>query len=294
MDIQTFERYEIIWNAALTLPNSQSLTVSAVEELSEYFSKNPKEIINILSESVRLLAEDWNKMNININNIDSVISFYNNTNLEIFELMDWHTNRYYKGPLNYVCAMDIAKKRGFKKYLDYGSGVGSGAIVFLSNGFYVTCADVAKPLIDYVKYRIKKRGLEAKFVDLRNEKLEKDAFEIITCFDVLEHSPSPGLILKELRKALKDNGLLFINNAELKKVKEQPMHISNPNLEKKIRCLGFDQLWSLQKEFKKCSKVYVIALEKVHRSFVINGLFYLYDNFCPIWLAKIIKKLLRN
>lgn len=295
MDSSTFERRKSIWEATLMLPNTESLIDSGIKELSEYFGISYTYARDILSKSEQLFAEEWEKNKVNPADNNSVIAFYNNTRFEIFELMDWHINRFDEGPLNYVCVLEIAKKFGFVKYLDYGSGIGSSAILFLRNGLEVTCADISQPLLNFMEYRIKKRKLEVDLVDLKKQHLAKANYDIITCFEVLEHTVKPIRILRSLRMALKNGGLLILNNVQCPKEKGRPMHISRVKLEKKLRYLGFNRLWNLQSEFKKSSNgSYVVVLRKVDRNCFINGLFYLYDSFFPLLLKNFINKLRKN
>ena len=290
MDKIILEGRKRVWEQALMLSGYDSLEESAISELSEYFHKDKMEIREVLSQAEKLFAEEWQRMEINREDSESVTSFYNNSQYEILELMDWHVNRFNEGPLNYVCAMEIAKKEKFTRYLDYGSGIGSGSILFLKNGFEVFSADVATPLQEFIKFRLKKRNIEACFIDLKKEKLENAIYDIVTCFDVLEHSVKPMKILEQLGRALRVGGFLILNNVECKLEEKRPMHISEVCLEQKLRYLGFDQLWDLQEDFKKSNPNYVIVLKKVNRSIFVNMLFFIYDNFCPLSLKRLLNR----
>jgi len=286
------QRAKEVWENSLKLAGSDCLFKSGVKELSEFFNMTEREVTGILPQSVEIFAKEWERKNIDIKNENSVNDFYNGTSSEIFELMDWHINKFTTGPLHYVRALEIAKQLDLKAYLDYGSGIGSGAIVFLRNGFSdIACADIAEPLRKFVDYRLKKRNMKASLIDLRTEKLDKARYDLITCFDVLEHTTNPRRILKDLRDALKDGGFLILNNADCGTDEDRPMHISTAKLEKRLRGMGFQQLWNFQNEFKELSPEYVLVLKKIKRHFMHNFLFYLYDGFCPKWLVRIVHKL---
>jgi len=212
MDKFISKKQKEIWGEALSLPNCSNLRDSGIRELSEYFCKKPDEIINVLNQAKRLLSEEWINRNINSKDESSVISFYNNTQLEIFELMNWHIENLEASPINYITSLDIAKRNGAKMYLDYGSGIGSGAILFFKNGFNVACADISTPLLDFIRWRHRKRNLNAEYIDLKKDELPDNSYDIVTCFDVLEHLVNPHETLNKLRKALKDNGLLILSS----------------------------------------------------------------------------------
>lgn len=279
MDVKIIEQRKKKWECELSLDGFDNFEESIVNELCGYFDMEPERVRVFLSESQELFCEEWKKRKINSKKEYSVIDFYNSTYLEIFELMYWHLTVSDGRPLNYLCVNEIAKRFGAKKYLDFGSGVGSGAIVLMNNGFDVTCADISTPLLNFISYRLKIRNLHADLIDLKCQELKKDCFEIITCFDVLEHLVYPEKTLKKLREALKDDGLLILNNADCGEDKERPMHIARINLERRLRCLGFYQLWDLQENFKNASTSYVIVLKKVKRNFLLNFFYFFYDNF---------------
>jgi 2-polyprenyl-3-methyl-5-hydroxy-6-metoxy-1,4-benzoquinol methylase len=183
--------------------------------------------------------------------------------------------------MNYLCALEVANKLKLKKYLDYGSGVGSGAILFLKNGFDVSCADISEPLLTFAKWRIKKRKLRARFIDLKSETPDAETFDMITCFDVLEHATNPKKILLDLRSRLKKGGILILNNAECELDKNKPMHISRVGLEKKLRGYGFEQVWH-----KK-----VLVLIKAQRPKVLNILYLALGSFDSSWLINFLKRI---
>lgn len=294
MNMLVHEEWKMAWEEALMLPGDfKKLEDSAVKELSEYLLIPQEKIKDILPKAENLLAEEWRNMNINEANEVSIKSFYNNTQLEIFELMNWHVNKLNTGPLNYVCAMEIAKELEIKEYLDYGSGIGSGAILFAKNGFNVACADISEPLAKFIKYRFDKRNLRVNFIDLRISALSKNTYDMITCFDVLEHVFNPGALLKQLRNALRENGILIVNNLFYEKDKNKPMHISEVNLDTRIRYLGFNNC-KFSERFKKSCSNPVFVLKKVRRILFINYLFYIYDYLYLKFFIKLIRKLKRH
>jgi 2-polyprenyl-3-methyl-5-hydroxy-6-metoxy-1,4-benzoquinol methylase len=83
--------------------------------------------------------------------------------------------------------MEFASSVGCKTCLDFGSGVGSGALLFRSHGFDVTLADISRMMLSFCKYRFETRGLDASFIDLKQSKLPATAFDFITAMDVFEH-----------------------------------------------------------------------------------------------------------
>ncbi len=68
------------------------------------------------------------------------------------------------------------------------------------------------------KYAIEIFGIKTMNGKLEDLNLENKQFDVITLWDVIEHVPDPHVFLKEVRRVLKDDGILFlltINDASL-------------------------------------------------------------------------------
>lgn len=62
--------------------------------------------------------------------------------------------------------------------------------------------DVSKKLVDHMR----KKGVEG-YMDIN--KVPKQIFEIVTAFDVIEHTTSPTQLVKQMQRVLKKNGLIM-------------------------------------------------------------------------------------
>jgi SAM-dependent methyltransferase len=120
--------------------------------------------------------------------------------------MWWHTLRDDMSPLAYVTALQFASNAGAKTYLDFGSGVGSGCILFRRHGFNVSLADISDVLLSFSRYRFRRRRIDARFTDLKVDRLPGAAFDFITAMDVFEHLVDPVDALDSLDRALRPGG----------------------------------------------------------------------------------------
>ena len=123
--------------------------------------------------------------------------------------MWWHTLVDDNSPLAYVVALEFASLVGCKTCLDFGSGVGSGALLFRSRGFDVTLADISRMMLSFCKYRFDARGLDASFINLKHSKLPANAFDFITAMDVFEHLVDPAGTVDLLHHCLKPGGYVY-------------------------------------------------------------------------------------
>jgi 2-polyprenyl-3-methyl-5-hydroxy-6-metoxy-1,4-benzoquinol methylase len=291
----TTQEYQRRWCQELALPGHQSLVESSLWELQQRFPERTTEAIRgIWERAGQLFADHWHQSRVNSSSEQSVVAFYNSTDLEIVELMEWHasveTGRLEEpsyGPLNYLVTLEVAKACGWRRsYLDFGSGIGSSAILFAKAGWDVTLADVSTPLLQFARQRLERRGLRATYVDLKTERLPSDRFDVVTCFDVIEHTVKPLDTLRQIRRALKPGGYLVLNNADdviAHEDAERPMHIMHDrHLWKRLRGLGFEMdRWQLPKAWMRVNGQAVYVLRKVERPALTNRLIGFYDARVP-------------
>ena len=85
------------------------------------------------------------------------------------------------------------------RVLDYGCGIGSDGLALLEAGYEVGFADFANPSVEYLRWRLAKRGFDAPIYDL-------DAFpppagwDAAYSFDVIEHVEDPFAFLQNLER----------------------------------------------------------------------------------------------
>jgi SAM-dependent methyltransferase len=84
------------------------------------------------------------------------------------------------------------------RVLDYGCGIGSDGLILLEAGYRVEFADFANPSIDYLRWRLQRRGLRAPIHDLDRD--VPGGFDAAYAFDVIEHVPDALEFLGELER----------------------------------------------------------------------------------------------
>ena len=219
-----------------------------VSELSDFLRLTRAETEARLSNAVRRFQEEWEAKVANPADEASVIRFYNESETEIFDLVQWHAT----DPIHHrtlVC-LDQASSRGVgRRLIDYGSGIGSDAIVFGQAGYEVTLADVSTPLLKFAAWRCARRGLAVKTIDIRTRPLPPRAYDVALCFDVLEHVRRPLHVLRRLHAAMVPGGVLFLH-APFGHDPERPMHIVHEDpLTNRMRVAGFHWRQDVEKEF---------------------------------------------
>jgi SAM-dependent methyltransferase len=85
------------------------------------------------------------------------------------------------------------------RVLDYGCGIGSDGLLLLEAGYQVGFADFANPSADYLRWRLRKRGLEAPIYDL-DASAPEPGWDAAYSFDVIEHVDDPFGFLAKLER----------------------------------------------------------------------------------------------
>jgi SAM-dependent methyltransferase len=198
-----------IWTRALQLPGRDDLVGSTLHELGGWRGISDLAIVRGRCENaLRCLKLRWER---SVREVDAryVERYYEAADEYIEELMWWHTLVDDNSPLAYVVALEVASSAGCKTCLDFGSGVGSGALLFRSHDFDVTLADISGMMLSFCKYRFDARGLDAIFINLKQSKLPTTAFDFITAMDVFEHLVDPAGTVDLLHHCLKPGGYVY-------------------------------------------------------------------------------------
>jgi SAM-dependent methyltransferase len=84
------------------------------------------------------------------------------------------------------------------RVLDYGCGIGSDGLMLLEAGYRVEFAEFDNPSVAYLRWRLRRRGLEAPIHDLDAE--VPGGFDAAYAFDVIEHVHDPFGFLAEMER----------------------------------------------------------------------------------------------
>jgi SAM-dependent methyltransferase len=236
--------YRMIWKEALILDGQSDLEASLLYELSRYVQY---EDLDEIRRRCRLALSDvkgeW-EGKVDRGDRGSVEQFYNESQAMMYELMWWHTLNDDDSPMAYVVALQFARSHGCRHYLDFGVGVGSGPVLFARHGMEVTAADISSQMLDFTRWRLAQRRLDGRFIDLKQDHLPDEAFDMVTAMDVFEHLVDPVAVADDVCRALKPGGFLFGRfHAELDE--ERPHHIVqdfSPTI-RRLEANGLVEVW---------------------------------------------------
>jgi 2-polyprenyl-3-methyl-5-hydroxy-6-metoxy-1,4-benzoquinol methylase len=223
----TQEEQVALWFKTID-PKGVGPAEAIAEEIAGYTGEPLELVLEKMASGMQDLKDLWLRSRIEADDASSVASFYRDQFVEAYELANWHCGRTFSTPpLNYARAAMFAERNGLRHVLDFGSGIGSGSLCFHEVGCQVDSADIAERLLDFVEYRFKRRGYSARLINLNKRRPPGRTYDLIACFDVLEHIPDQQAKLRELASYLRVGGYLITNLMPDSSHPDQPMHVSS-------------------------------------------------------------------
>jgi 2-polyprenyl-3-methyl-5-hydroxy-6-metoxy-1,4-benzoquinol methylase len=220
---QELDDYRAEWRNALLENGEMDLRTSLLSEVAHYYGlPDLAEADRRCSSAVDTLRNEWHER-VDPQQPASIEKFYQSA-ATIYDLMGWHSLRDDTIPLAYVLGLKIAQAHGVQRCLDFGSGVGSGAILFTRAGIAMSLADISGTLLNFSRWRSMQRGLSAEFFDLRHTTLPTGSFDMILAMDVFEHLTDPVMTVEQIWRALRPGGLLFAR-IQVQHADTHPQHI---------------------------------------------------------------------
>jgi SAM-dependent methyltransferase len=242
--LRRLDRYRTIWEQALIVDGQPSLKDSLIWELGQYRGvADLDRLWRRCAASSSAMRTEWDEM-IDAGDRSAVEKYYDDCEGMMDELVWWHTLEDDLSPLAYVTALELAQQRGCRTYLDFGSGIGSGGILFGRHGFDVSVADISPSLLSFNRWRFDRRGLTGRIFDTSSVPLPENSFDFITAMDVFEHLFDPVEAAQTLWTTLRPGGLLF-GRFGVEEDENKPMHIVkdfNPMFERMSE-LGMVEVW---------------------------------------------------
>jgi 2-polyprenyl-3-methyl-5-hydroxy-6-metoxy-1,4-benzoquinol methylase len=194
--------------------------------LAEVSGLTPEACLERLREyRFRELADEWRERS--PQSVEDIDRFYTETDLYLWELLAWNGGASYGPYLRRLeeLARTFPPER-HPRALDYGCGVGTAALKLAELGYAVTIADVPGRTLAFARERFRRRGVEADVLELaRDTRLPRGEWDVLVCFDVLEHVADPAAVAKALVDGLSVGGGAAIVAAFDTQGDEWPHHL---------------------------------------------------------------------
>lgn len=196
--------------------NERDLISFKIDQLMDYFKSDAPGMIEAYFKAHSRMNKEWEEQSPKTR--DEVLSFYQNTDKFIFHL-SWRRS---DPDRRLLTKSALVASAGKQTVLDFGCGIGDDGIEFARKGFDVTISELPSKTFDYALYNIERSGYDIKTVV--TDEL-KEQYDVILCFDVLEHVWEPEEMVTYLREHLNPGGLLLAKIAYGYSEKH-PMHLA--------------------------------------------------------------------
>ena len=219
-----------LFRAALTLPGTSDVRASVLDDLSAFYGFPAEECVRRCLHWEALSTEEWHAAD--RTSPEGLAAFYNSTTSWSFDLL-WYAYLESAGlayPVAPAVAQVARRASAGRRHLDFGSGIGVGSQLFQGLGYETTLADVSKTLLAFAQFRLERRAIPARYVDLNDEGLPHQSFDVITAIDTLAHVPDVAATASELHKALVPGGILFANFDVRPRTRENAWHLYEDDL----------------------------------------------------------------
>jgi ubiquinone/menaquinone biosynthesis C-methylase UbiE len=152
----------------------------------------------------------------------------------------------------YEFASDYVKK---KKVLDIACGTGYGSKILCDAGAErVIGIDVSRDIVNFALNKYEVNGLEFQVGNILNINFIENYFDVIICFETIEHIHNQEKALAELQRVLNPNGLIIISSPNRKLT--SPFKFIDEQPDNKYHCIEYTE-----KEFIQLLENYFKILE---------------------------------
>ena len=127
------------------------------------------------------------------------------------------------------------------------SCAGVTAQLFASLGCEVDLAGVSTSLLEFARFRLERRGVDARYLDLNRDRVPVDRYDVVTAIDTLVHVPDLAATVRDLHAAIRPGGHLLANFDVRPRTHENAWHLYSDDLPLRwtLHRAGFEPVESL-------------------------------------------------
>ncbi len=128
--------------------------------------------------------------------------------------LDYWTGREYENAAEEMAIKRLLNGKKFKEAVDVGGGFGRLCVLLQNYSNHVTLAEPSQQQLDMAKDFLKDYPkIDRKLMQADNLKFDDGSVDLITMIRVMHHLPDPSAELKEIHRALSDNGYFVLEMA---------------------------------------------------------------------------------
>lgn len=154
----------------------------------------------------------------------------------------------------YKCACRYVNE---KIVLDISCGTGYGSKILREAGaIKIVGIDVSEEAVDFARNKYRMDGLEFRVGNILDIDSLENYFDVITCFETIEHIENQKKTFTELRKVLKSEGLLIISSPNRKLTSPSKFISDHPNNPYHTKEYSTEEFVSILKNYFEVLEVY--------------------------------------
>lgn len=182
-----------------------------ITDLAEFDKITEEEVTKILKNNNALRTAQFDEIVKDKNNSEQIDKYYRENTYEIYDHFNWHIN----GRRNFDKKLiaDIKAKYPDKstEILDFGCGGGEVAYQLALEGYQVSVIEKNIKANDFISFRFAKHRKKIKKIPLPLHPQFTNQYDVILCFDVLEHVPDKDFenIINQIKSLRKPDGQVF-------------------------------------------------------------------------------------
>lgn len=217
--------------------NSDQLAEEISSFLNIDINKVKTRLANGFHYNHHLVAKDFIDNNVNVNNDESLLNWYRNTDTYIWELSSYHLDKgfNYLGMCEGICLGLFHSSK--KNILNIGDGIGTLSLKLAEKGLNVTYHDLENSkTANFAQHRfsrIPELKIQTLFTNNFDPVIGVDNFDAVVALDFLEHVVNVEEWAIAIYKCLKNKGVFIPHNAfgigDAEHGNSIPMHLSINN-----------------------------------------------------------------
>jgi len=169
--------------------------------------------------------------------------------VEQFPALEWTGERYLPWIRNATMSYEHLHRYGFaaqfakgKRVLDLGSGEGYGANILARTASYVLGVDIDPACIQHASFKYNRRNLSFEIGTFARVPDQPDhSFDLIVCFEAIEHTTDQISLLSEVKRLLKSDGLFIVSTPDKTAYRKETPE-GNPFHLRELELAEFQQL----------------------------------------------------
>ena len=182
-----------------------------LEDLAEFEKVDVEEIRNRFKNRQELRNTEFKKMVPDPTDEKAVNNYYVNNNYEIYDHFNWHLEGRRSFDKKLLEDIKNLNPERSTEIVDYGAGGGQIAYMLAKEKYQVTVIEKNKKECAFISYRFKKHKLKVKFIPTPIHENFKNKYDVVLCFDVLEHIPDKEFesVINRIKSLKKADGKVF-------------------------------------------------------------------------------------